>query len=233
MGIYEKLLNVQKELKVPKNQRNSFGGYNYRSCEDILENVKDLLVKNKLSLQLYDELVCVGEGTPITYTETYYDKDLKKENTRTVVVGGPRYYVKATARLLDIEDNSTMENTAYAREEENKKGMDGSQITGTASSYARKYALNGLLLIDDTKDADTDEYQKENGAGKTTKTTTKTTVKLATPNQVATIKKFYTGDNLKKLLDTNKIGTVEEMTYEKANALISKIKEKQEEKANG
>ena len=131
MGIYEKLLKVQIELKAPKNQKNSFGGYNYRSCEDILESVKPILEKNKLSMQISDELVQVGD----------------------------RYYIKATATLLDIEDNSTMSNTAYAREEETKKGMDGSQITGTASSYARKYALNGLFLIDDTKDADTNEYR--------------------------------------------------------------------------
>ena len=133
MGIYEKLLKVQIELKAPKNQKNSFGGYNYRSCEDILESVKPILEKNKLSMQISDELVQIGE----------------------------RYYIKATATLLDIEDNSTMSNTAYAREEETKKGMDGSQITGTASSYARKYCLNGLLLIDDTKDADTNEYKSE------------------------------------------------------------------------
>lgn len=131
IGIYEKLLKVQIELKAPKNQKNSFGGYNYRSCEDILESVKPILEKNKLSMQISDELVQVGD----------------------------RYYIKATATLLDIEDNSTMSNTAYAREEETKKGMDGSQITGTASSYARKYALNGLFLIDDTKDADTNEYR--------------------------------------------------------------------------
>lgn len=159
MGIYEKLLNVQMKLKAPKNQKNNFGNYNYRSCEDILESVKPILEKNKLSLQLSDELVVIGESTPTVYKETYYDKDLKRENERTVVLGNQRYYIKATATLLDIEDNSTMSNTAYAREEETKKGMDGSQITGTASSYARKYALNGLFLIDDTKDADTNEYR--------------------------------------------------------------------------
>lgn len=134
MGIYEKLSKIQEELKAPKGQYNSFGKYKYRSCEDILEAVKPLLIKNKLSLQLYDELFYTGD----------------------------RYYIRATARLLDLEDNSTMENTAYAREDEMKKGMDGSQITGTASSYARKYALNGLFLIDDTKDADTDEYHEQN-----------------------------------------------------------------------
>ena len=133
MGIYEKLLNVQMELKAPKNQRNNFGGYNYRSCEDILESIKPILQKNKLSMQIYDELMQIGD----------------------------RYYIRATVRLLDIEDNSTMENTAYARESDDKKGMSAEQVSGSCSSYARKYALNGLFLIDDTKDADTNEYKNE------------------------------------------------------------------------
>ena len=120
----EKLLKIQTELKAPKNQRNNFGGYNYRSCEDIFEAVKPLLEKEGLLLRLTDKLVNIGE----------------------------RYYIKATAMLTD--GNETIENTAYAREEESKKGMDGSQITGASSSYARKYALNGLFLIDDVKDSD-------------------------------------------------------------------------------
>jgi len=121
----EKLIKIQTELKAPKNQRNNFGNYNYRSCEDILEAVKPLLKENGLTLRLIDELVNIGE----------------------------RYYVKATAILSD--GNDTIENVSYAREEEIKKGMDGSQITGASSSYARKYALNGLFLIDDVKDSDT------------------------------------------------------------------------------
>lgn len=120
----EKLLKIQTELKAPKNQRNNFGGYNYRSCEDIFEAVKPLLEKEGLLLRLTDKLVNIGD----------------------------RYYIKATAILTD--GNETIENTAYAREEETKKGMDGSQITGASSSYARKYALNGLFLIDDVKDSD-------------------------------------------------------------------------------
>jgi len=130
----EELLEIQKELKAPKNQRNNFGGYNYRSCEDILEALKPLLLKKKLVLRLNDDLVNIGD----------------------------RYYIKATAILTN--GTETIENTAYAREEETKKGMDGSQITGAASSYARKYALNGLFLIDDVNDSDeenTEEKQKE------------------------------------------------------------------------
>lgn len=120
----EKLVQIQTELKAPKNQRNNFGGYNYRSCEDIMEAVKPLLKKYNVSLTVSDDIVCVGT----------------------------RIYVKATATLSDgIFD---VQNSAFAREAEAKKGMDESQITGAASSYARKYALNGLFCIDDTKDAD-------------------------------------------------------------------------------
>lgn len=116
------LSEIQQKLKAPKNQFNSFGKYNYRSCEDILVAVKPLL--DGATLTISDEIINVGD----------------------------RYYVKATATLRYGEESETV--TAFAREEENKKGMDASQITGSASSYARKYALNGLFLIDDTKDAD-------------------------------------------------------------------------------
>ena len=122
----EKLFKIQQALKCAKNQRNDFGKYNYRSCEDIFEAVKPLLNEQKLVLIMSDELVQIGE----------------------------RYYVKATAKLQEIGGNIIAENTAFAREEETKKGMDGSQITGASSSYARKYALNGLFLIDDVKDSD-------------------------------------------------------------------------------
>jgi hypothetical protein len=134
MNIYEKLSNIQNELKAPKGQFNKFGGYKYRSCEDILEAVKPICKKYGAVLVLADKLENIGD----------------------------RYYIKAMAELIDIEEgNLSICNTAYAREEESKKGMDGSQITGTASSYARKYALNGLFNIDDTKDADTDEFTKQ------------------------------------------------------------------------
>jgi hypothetical protein len=133
MNIYEKLIKVQTELKAPKNQRNNFGGYNYRSCEDILEAVKPILKNNKLTLILKDNIVNIGD----------------------------RYYIVAIADLIDIETGEKIVTQAQARESETKKGMDDSQITGTASSYARKYCLNGLFLIDDTKDADTNEYKKQ------------------------------------------------------------------------
>lgn len=122
----KELIRIQNELKAPKGQYNSFGKYSYRSCEDILEAVKPLLSSYDCILTLSDEITLVGE----------------------------RYYVKATAILMNGA-REKVEVTAYAREEEDKKGMDGSQITGAASSYARKYALNGLFCIDDTKDSDT------------------------------------------------------------------------------
>lgn len=130
-----KLVAVQAALKAPKGQFNKFGGYKYRSCEDILEAVKPLLLEQGLQLTITDE---------------------------PVEVGG-RIYIKATARVTDGSETATV--SGYAREAETKKGMDESQITGTASSYARKYALNGLFLIDDTKDADaTNDHQKPKAA---------------------------------------------------------------------
>ena len=123
--------DIQHKLKAPKGQYNSFGKYNYRSCEDILEGVKPLLKEHNLALLIDDEIVQIGE----------------------------RYYVKATAKITDGREFVSA--TAYAREPDTKKGMDESQITGATSSYARKYALNALLCIDDTKDADTMDNSKK------------------------------------------------------------------------
>lgn len=128
----KELIDIQKRLKAPKGQFNSFGGYKYRSCEDILEAVKPLLHENGCTMTLSDTLVNFAD----------------------------RFYVMATATIRNSAGES-VEAHAYAREALTKKGMDDSQITGTASSYARKYALNGLFLIDDTKDADTDAYVKQ------------------------------------------------------------------------
>lgn len=133
MGIYEKLSAIQQELKAPKGQYNSFGKYKYRSCEDILEAVKPICAKHKTALVLLDDIREVSG----------------------------RFYVVAQAQLHDCESDNAVTSTAFAREPDEKKGMDDSQITGTASSYARKYALNGLFCIDDTKDADTDEYKHQ------------------------------------------------------------------------
>ena len=139
MTVYKKLIKVQQELKVPKNQRNTFGNYNYRSGEDILEALKPILAKYEATASLSYKIVV-------------------KENLWT--------YVEATATFVDIETGEYTCTTGYAREAETKKGMDPSQITGSASSYAGKYALNGMFLIDDTKDADTDEHYRQTAGAK-------------------------------------------------------------------
>lgn len=194
MNIYGKLSNIQQELKAPKNQYNNFGGYSYRSCEDILEAVKPLLKKNDCILRLYDEMVQIGD----------------------------RYYIKATAELTlllinkdgDIKEEK-IENTAYAREEETKRGMDGSQITGASSSYARKYALNGLFLIDDVKDSDTTNVGNQEEI-------------KATKKQIDMLKKYYKGENLDKLLKINNIKEITDLPIKKASELISEIMKKEE-----
>lgn len=143
MTIFEKLSAIQNELSVPKSNFNNFGKYSYRSAEDILEAVKPICKKHKTVLILSDDVRLLGD----------------------------RYYVEASAKLADLESENCIVVSAFAREEETKKGMDASQVTGATSSYARKYALNGLFNIDDTKDADTDEYaiQVAEGGKKETK----------------------------------------------------------------
>ena len=136
-NILKKLFDIQQELKVPKNQRNTFGNYNFRNCEDIMEASKPICAKHNCLLTCSDELIQVGE----------------------------RYYVKAIATIYDLDSEESISTSACAREEETKKGMDASQITGASSSYARKYALNGLLQLDDNKDADTNEYKKQQDKG--------------------------------------------------------------------
>jgi hypothetical protein len=130
---FKRVSLAQNELKAPKNQYNSFGNYNYRSCEDILEAAKPVCLKHGLLLHLSDNMLQIGD----------------------------RYYVEAAATLYDFEGGESLTSTASAREANEKKRMDASQITGTASSYARKYALSGLFNLDDTKDADTDEHAKQ------------------------------------------------------------------------
>lgn len=153
----KKLIKIQEELKAPKGQRNSFGNYNYRSAEDILEAVKPLLAREWLLLTLKDEIIV--EGATSWATQAHLTKDSKGADV-LLLYGWPRYYIKATATIGDWEKSVSV--SWFAREEESKKGMDGSQITGASSSYARKYALNGLFLIDDTKDSDfTNTHWKE------------------------------------------------------------------------
>ncbi|MCI8411966.1 MAG: ERF family protein [Clostridia bacterium] len=210
MNIYEKLLNIQTELKAPKGQENKFGHYKYRSCEDILEAVKPLLAKNKATLQLTDKIENLGN----------------------------RYYIKATAILIDTEDTKNgeiacIENTAYARESEEKKGMDDSQITGTASSYARKYALNGLFCIDDTKDADTNEFKEQQDKSdkdnqKQTEVTEENIDDLVTEQQAKTVYAIMKqkGLDVEKQLFTNyNITNTKDLTKKQYASILNAIKD--------
>lgn len=138
MNFSERVVALQNELKAPKSRYNSFANYSYRNCEDILEAIKPLCLKWGLLLNISDSIEQVGD----------------------------RYYVKATATLKDTRSDQQISAVAYAREGEPKKGLESSQQTGLTSSYARKYCLNGLALIDDTKDADTDEYAKQTGSAR-------------------------------------------------------------------
>ena len=204
----KKLISIQKELKVPKGQRNTFGNYNYRSCEDILEAVKPLLTKFECVLTLSDSIEAIGS----------------------------RYYVKASAKITDGKD--AIEVTAYAREAETKKGMDESQITGAASSYARKYALNGLFAIDDTKDADTDEYTKKVNTATTSKPAESKPIEKEPTEEPKPKPKVIHVDGVTKLLTQSgyvSIATIEKEKlqkmydsgfYKDADAEIEKMLEK-------
>lgn len=206
MNINEKLLDIQLRLKAPKSQYNSFGKYNYRNCEDILEAVKPLLSEHKLTLRLSDEIMLIGN----------------------------RYYVQATAILSD--GDSTITTTASAREDETKKGMDASQITGSCSSYARKYALNGMFAIDDNKDSDftnkgdvknntTSQTQsKPQGKSKNATITAETMNKV---NMALTKYKQASGMDTKTLLafiaQTMKVTVDKKMTEQQAEQVIKQL----------
>lgn len=183
---------IQTELKAPKSLYNSFGKYNYRSAETILEAVKPLLAQHGAQLTLSDEIIAVNE----------------------------RIYVKAIASITD--GTETVEVTAFAREPDEKKGMDSSQITGTASSYARKYALNGLFLIDDTKDADTDEYmtQTEGKDKPPALQIKKTTADML----LAELER--TGVSGSSMLKTYGVKALAEMTEEQGQEALKKFKDK-------
>lgn len=206
----EALKKIQQELKAPKNQVNSFGGFNYRSAEDILEAVKPLLAKYNAEMIIYDDIIEVGG----------------------------RVYVKATAEISD--GKQTIKVTACAREPLQKTKMDEPQITGTASSYARKYALNGLFLIDDTKDADTDEYKRQTSTEQQTHTQKQSNTRQSSRQQAAGCKKIskatvqtldglikQTNSDYKKLLDFFKVGKLEDLTAEQAQKCYAMLKSKQ------
>ena len=199
MNIQEKLNKVQTMLVVPKNQYNKFGNYKYRSLEDITEGVRPLLKELGLTLVMSDEIVQVGE----------------------------RYYIKAICTITDTETGESITNTAYARESENKKGMDSSQVTGATSSYARKYALNGLFAIDDNKDADTEEFtntskNKANSSKKTNNNTSKSNNKALIEKLIKVAElKGYEGEKLQKIIKAKtKKDTFSKLTQEELKTLI-------------
>ncbi len=187
-------MQVQYSRKAPKNRKSTYGNYDYRSCEDILDAVKPLLASNKATVILSDKPIQVGD----------------------------RYYIEATAKFVDLETGEFVETTAFARESEIKKGMDDSQITGTASSYARKYCLNGLFLIDDTKDADTDEYHNEN-KGRAAKTSAED--KKVDKNAVDALRLALktAGKEEEAMLKYLKLNKIEDMTFGQWNEWMVKL----------
>ena len=203
MTVYKKLIEVQKELKAPKNQRNSFGNYNYRSCEDILEALKPVLSEHGATVFISD-------------------KPVVKENLFS--------YIEATATFVDTESGDSVSVTAYAREAETKKGMDVSQITGSASSYARKYALNGLFLIDDTRDADTDEHHNQTtGAKQKAFSKDDVTALRLDLVKVATATKKDVNDLeswVAQQIGVNSFESINQSSFAKANALVKQLMEK-------
>lgn len=205
----EKLSSIQLEMKAPKNLRNAFGNYNYRNAESILEAFKPFGKKYKVALTLNDDVVQMGD----------------------------RIYVKATATLLDLETDDSTTATAFAREPASKKGMDDSQVTGACSSYARKYALNGLFLLDDTKDADTDEYQKQDKAMSDKKADD---AKKAEANRIKKVNEVLAalesnGIKNETVMALYKVDDLKKLTVEKCDNImkhIEDIKKKQEESEN-
>ena len=181
-----KLIEIQSKLVVGKPQFNKFGNYAYRSAEDILNAVKPLLKEQGLALTVTDSIELIGD----------------------------RFYVKATATLFDNETKEEISNCAYARESSEKKGMDSSQVTGATSSYARKYALNGLFLLDDVKDADTMDNSQDN-------------TPKASAKQIELLKeltKDYEEDQLEKSLSKYGVKIFEELNINQASEIIGKLK---------
>lgn len=195
MSIYAKLANIQKDLFVPKDNRNDFGKYNYRSCEDILKTVKPLCESNGCVLYITNDLVSIGD----------------------------RNYVEAIVRLIDTESGECVESKAHAREEETKKGMDGSQITGSSSSYARKYALAGLFSIDNEKDSDaTNTHGKDEQGQALDEATLRMEVLKITSNM--------SKENVEKICKYYGCEKPTQMNASQCRDYLNKYKAKQEEK---
>jgi len=218
MTFKEKLSCIQQEMKAPKNLRNTFGNYNYRNAEGILEAFKPFESKYKVGLTLTDKVEIIGD----------------------------RIYITAGARLFDCESDEDVTVLASAREAAEKKGMDAAQVTGATSSYARKYALNGLFLLDDTKDPDTDEYQKESQSrsegqkkasakGRAQQAQPEPTDELVSDKDIAVLRETFKSKGIDEafVIGLYKIEKLEGMRKSKYTNMvknIDKIKEKQEEK---
>jgi hypothetical protein len=188
MSVYKKLIEVQTKLKAPKNQYNSFGKYNYRSAEDILEAVKPLLKDVGATMILNDDIMLVGE----------------------------RYYVKTTARFIDIDSGEVVEATGVAREEESKKGMDSSQLTGSTASYSLKRCLGNLYNIDDTKDSDTtNTHDKEKK--------TLEVISEAQAKRMYMLAKGKDPDVIKQILSNAGFNASRDITKDKYNAICEAI----------
>ena len=189
-NVYMKLIEVQSKLKAPKSQFNKFGNYAYRNCEDILEALKPILKEVGATIIISDEVIPVNE----------------------------RYYVKATVKFIDTETGDMVEASANAREEDNKKGMDSSQLTGSTSSYARKYALNGLFAIDDTKDSDfTNTHNKED------KKKTLEVISEAQAKRMYMLAKGKDPDVIKQILSNAGFNASRDITKDKYNAICEAI----------
>ena len=201
MSIYEKLSHIQNEIKVPKNLYNKFGNYYYRNAETIFDTVKPVCMKHRTTLVVSDEIVNV-DG---------------------------RFYVKGIATLCDWDSDKEVMNVAYAREEEAKKGMDASQVTGSCSSYARKYALNGLFNLDDNKDADAPE-QKEEAEARTKATAKNANNKkekaevMATESQLKMIYELGNEERIEGLKKHYKVNELSELTIDQASQAIKILK---------
>ena len=208
--IYEKLLQIQTKLNAPKSSYNTFGSFHYRTCEDILEALKPLLKETTTVVLIWDEVVRMDE----------------------------RYYIKAVVRFIDCETGEAIEGYAYAREEREKKGADSSQITGAASSYARKYALNGLFCIDDTKDADS-SHTTQKAASENKNTSQRDTSSKIDNKKIQIIqdlaKKYEDrGMKIEKLLKMYQLKDIADMTTQQYSDCINKLAlyEKGEKKKN-
>ncbi len=205
-NVYFKLMKVQNKLRAPKGQYNQFGHYSYRSCEDILEALKPLLAEVEAIVNVSDEVKLIGN----------------------------RFYVEATATFLDCETGDSIVARAYAREDETKKGMDLAQVTGSVSSYARKYALNGLFAIDDNKDADTSEYKKqqENDNRKSTTKKVDKPVEMIEEGQITAIRILLKDHEelknavYKKFEITSSKEMPNKLTKSQATSLIKQLKQK-------